>query len=209
MDKIDLDELVVFLNDSLKKQTMSGRSILDRFRVIDESSRKTAPYLDPYYAPFYYYLGKYIKPKSLVEIGFDLGLLSSSFLTSCKSVEHFFGYKSSSEEFSSNRIGKSNIKQCFKGKANFYVGNIFDKEFFDIFSLNLQDLIIINDETVYDKHLEYLDVMWSNVSEHGFIIAEYITRHMPAKDAFLSFCESKNRKPAILATRYGTGILQK
>ena len=90
MKKVDLQILETVLNTELDTQTISGRTLLDRFRVIDEDSRKTAPYLDHRYAPFYYYLGKHIEPESVMEFGFSIGLLSASFLTSCKTVKHFF-----------------------------------------------------------------------------------------------------------------------
>jgi hypothetical protein len=209
MEKVDLEILVKTLNVGLDAQVISGRVLLDRLHVIDEDSRKTAAYLDHRYAPFYYHLGKYIKPKSVMEVGFDLGLLSASLLTSCKTVKLFFGYKSNGPNFIPTRLGKANIRLRFKGEANFYIGNTYDQEFIDIFSPNSWDLVILNDETVYDKHLEYLDAVWPNVSEHGLVIAEYIDRHAPAREAFLAFCESKNRQPAVFETRYGTGILQK
>lgn len=209
MKKIDIDRLAETINSELDSGAISGRVLLDRFCLIDENSRKTAPYLDHRYAPFYYHLGKHIDPLSVMEIGFTLGLLSASFFTSCKSSNRFFGYKENSPDFNSLRIGKANIKLRFKGESNFYIGSVYDQEFIDIFSPNLWDLVILNDETIYDKHLEYLDAIWPQISEHGFIIAEYIDRHIPARDAFFAFCESKNRKPLVFDTRYGTGLLQK
>ena len=209
MIKYDLNELKVNVEANLKKQIVNSKILLDQFCLIDEDSRKTAAYLDPNYSCFYYHLGKYIEPNSLCEFGFDLGLLSSCFLISCKSVERFFGYKKQSEEFSSMRIGASNIKLVLKKEKNFYTGNLFDQEFIDIFSPNSWDLVILNCEDKYDKHLEYLEVIWSSLSENGLIIAEYIDRHTPGKDAFFAFCVSKNRKPVIFQTRYGTGVLQK
>lgn len=209
MKEINIQHLADVMNSALDSGTISGRVILDRLRLIDENSRKTAPYLDHRYAPFYYHLGKHIEPLSVMEVGFSLGLLSASFFTSCKSTQKFFGYKQNSSDFTPIRIGKSNINLRFKGESYFHIGNFYDQEFIDIFSPNLWDLIILNDETVYDKHLEYLDVIWPQVSEHGLIIAEYIDRHAPARDAFFAFCESKNRKPIIFETRYGTGLLQK
>jgi len=209
MKKVDLQLLATAVNKGLDTQAISGRVLLDRLHVIDEGSRKTAAYLDHRYAPFYYHLGKHVEPRTVMEIGFDLGLLSASLLTSCKTVKQFFGYKANGPEFVPTRLGKGNIKLRFKGEANFYIGNTHDQEFLDIFSPNSWDLVILNDETVYDKHLEYLDAIWPHVSEHGLVIAEYIDRHVPAKQAFLAFCESKNRQPVVFDTRYGTGILQK
>ena len=209
MEKIDLEWLSATINSELDTGTISGKVLLGRLRLIDEDSRKTAPYLDNRYSPFYYYLGKHINPLSVMEIGFSLGLLSASFFTSCKSAKTFFGYKDNSLDFTPTRIGKSNINLRFKGDTKFYIGSVFDQEFIDKFSPNYWDLVILNDETLFDKHLEYLDAVWSQISEHGFIVAEYINRHIPAKDAFFAFCESKNRKPLVFPTRYGTGLLQK
>jgi hypothetical protein len=209
MESVDLATLKGLLDHDLETGTVSGRAVLDRFRVIDEESRKTAAYLDHRYAPFYYHLGKRIRPKSLMEIGFTLGLLAGPFFVSCKTVERFVGFKEPSKDFLPTRLGKANIRQVFKGQAEYCVGNLYDSEFAHIFSPNSWDCIILNDETVYDKHLEYLDAVWPCLSEGGLIVAEYIDRHAPAGDAFLAFCESKNRRPQVFATRYGTGIVQK
>ena len=209
MFQYDLNELKENVEKDLKKQIISSKVLLDKFCLIDEDSRKTAAYLDPNYSCFYYHLGKYIAPESLCEFGFDLGLLSACFLTSCKSVNRFFGYKKISEEFSSMRLGRLNIKLVLKKEKSFYTGNLFDQEFIDIFSPNSWDLVILNCEDNYDKHLEYLEIIWPQLNENGFIIAEYINRNKPGGDAFLAFCESKNRKPIIFQTRYGTGVLQK
>lgn len=209
MKKVDLQFIKSIIDAELDSQFISSRVLLDSFRLIDEDSRKTAAYLDHRYAPFYYYLGKHIEVSQMMEIGFDLGLLSASFLTSCKSTKFFFGFKENSSDFSSMRIGKSNIRLKLKGEAKFHVGSVYDPEFIDVFSPNSLDLVILNVETVYDKHLEYLDSVWPSISEHGFIVAEYINRHAPAKDAFFAFCKSKNRQPLMFETRYGTGLLQK
>lgn len=209
MLKYDLNELKEKVEKDLEKQIVNSKVLLDKFCLIDEDSRKTAAYLDPNYSCFYYHLGKYIEPKTVCEFGFDLGLLSGSFLTSCKSPIRFFGYKQNSQEFSSMRLGRLNIKLVFKKEIDFYSGNLFDQEFIDIFSPNSWDLVILNCEDKYDKHLEYLEIIWPRLSENGFIIAEYINHYIPGRDAFLAFCESKNRKPVMFQTRYGTGVLQK
>jgi hypothetical protein len=93
MQNIDLLNLKLLVESDLNSQLISGRNLLDTLLVIDESSRKTAAYVDHRYAPFYYHLGKYIQPESMIEIGFDLGLLSSCFLKSCHTVKNFIGFK--------------------------------------------------------------------------------------------------------------------
>lgn len=207
MENFDFQAIEPKLKRDLEIGSISGRIILDRLRLIDEDSRKTAPYLDHKYAPFYYHLGKYIGPKSFMEIGFDLGLLSCSFLTSCKTVEQFFGYRD--EPSVATRVGKSNLKLRFKGRSEYYSGSMVNEEFQNCLSTSKWDLILINNETSYDKHLQYLDSVWSSTAEFGLIIAEYLNRHQPANEAFLAFAQSKNRKPIFFNTRYGTGIIQK
>lgn len=197
------------LDHDLAAQLISGSTLLNSMRLIDEDSRKSAPYADPNYCPFYFHLGKYFKAEKVLEFGFTLGLLSASYFTSCKDSKYFLGFLEKKEEFFSVRLGRANIRLKFKGDADFYVGNLHDQIFLDKFSPNSWDLTILNDESVYDKHLEYLDAVWPYVSEGGLVVSEYIDRHEPAKDAFFAFCESKNRQPVVFATRYGTGILQK
>ena len=209
MKKFDIKFFESILNSELNSQKISGRILLDQFLLIDENSRKTAPYLDHRYAPFYYYLGKYIEAENIMEIGFSLGLLSSSFFSSCKNSKNFFGFKEISSEFNPIRIGKANIKRKFKGNAFYYIGKVYDQEFIDKSSSCFWDLVVVNEEVTYDQHLSYLETIWENVADYGLIVCEYINNHEPTKEAFFAFCESKNRSPLIFKTRYGTGVLQK
>lgn len=206
MEKLSLDQIKKELDSELEKQTISGKNILDRFCVIDESSRKSAAYVDPKYAPFYYYLGKKIKAQSLLEVGFNIGLLSSSFLLSCKSVENFFGFKETTKEFNSDRIGKQNIKKNYKKNKNFYIGEIYEEKFNNLIKQNKWDVAIINEEQNYDKQLQYLETIWPHMSDFGIVVVEYINSHKASKEAFDAFGEDKNKVQ--FKTRYGTGIIQ-
>ena len=188
---------------------VSGRLLLDRLRVIDEGSRKTAAYADPRYAPFYYHLGKVLEPKSMLEMGFNLALLGSCFLKSCKTVEKYLGFQEKPEGYFSPRLGTANIRSNYKGKMDVYVGTVLDDEFTQKISPNSWDLVILNEEAGFDKHLLHLDLLWPHVSENGIVVAEYIGRHTPAREAFEAFCESQNRVPVTFDTRYGTGLVQK
>ncbi|NDD59405.1 MAG: hypothetical protein EBZ47_09240 [Chlamydiae bacterium] len=209
MEKISLDILKKEMDDFLIKQVMSGRSLLDRFSLIDEGSRKSPPYVDPRYAPFYYYLGKCLSPKNMVEIGFDLGLLSASFLTSCRTVDSFFGFKEDNKlSFFSNRLGIKNIKKVYKGNRDFFYGQVFDNNLEKKIRSEKWDLVLINEEKEYDKQLQYMEMMWPNISENGIMVVEYIKSHRPSKEAFKSFVEGKELKSITFDTRYGTGIAQ-
>jgi len=210
MEKISLDNIKKEIDSLLGKQTFSGRSLLDRFSLIDERSRKSPAYTDPKYTPFYYYLGKFIKPKNMVEIGFNLGLLSSIFLMSCATVEDFFGFKESGKEgFFSNRIGIANIKKVYKKERDFFYGAMFDKRVEQKMNMHKWDLVIINEEKDYDKQLAYLETAWNNCGENAIIVVEYIKSHRSSKEAFKSFVESKDVENIIFDTRYGTGVIQK
>jgi len=177
--------------------------------MINESCRRSPAYSDPRYAPFYYHLGKFLSPTNMLSLNFGLGLLESSFLTSCKTVQHIIAFRPLSKEFYSPRMGLRNIKTNYKGSVDFYINYIYDDEFVEKISPIKWDLVIINEEMTYDDHLSYLEYIWPFVAENGVIVAEYVKRNESASDAFFAFSESVNRPPLFFETRYGTGILQK
>ena len=129
MINTSLDQIKKSVEKDLNLQIISGRCLLDRLCVINENSRKTSAYLDHKYAPFYYHLGKHLNPNSFLEIGFNIGLLGSCFLTSCKTVKKFFGFKEKNEEFIPTRIGKINIKKFVKN-IEIYTGQLYDDYFY-------------------------------------------------------------------------------
>jgi len=209
MEKIELNLLKQKINDEIQAARISGRNLLDKFCVIDETSRKSPAYADITYSGFYYYLGKYLNPLSVLEIGFDLGLLSGSFFTSNKTANNFLGFREKSKEFASVRLGRQNIKKVMKGTRNFHIGTLYDEEFENLFLVSKWDLVLLTDEAKYDKNLEYLEFVWSNLSENGIIVCEYTARTTSVRDSFLAFCKNKNRQFVQFSTRYGTGLVQK
>lgn len=203
-----LDTLSLQLEEKLRKNFPSG-IFLDKMRVLDESSRLTSAYTDPHYIPFFYWLGTLTQPKSLLEIGFRLGLTSGNFLRGCKTVERFLAFQQQSESFYSPRLGRSNVKDHYKKKFDIYVGNLSDESFDVLLSSSEWDLVLINEELSYDRHLEYLETVWTHLSIDGMIFMDYITRHKPAEEAYMDFCKAKSRKPVIIKTRYGVGACKK
>lgn len=206
---MDIAEIIPILNSKLVKQLIPARILLDKFRIIEESSRKTSSYTDPKYMPFYYYLGSVIKPKSMLEIGFKLGLLGGCFLKGCKSVRNYLAFQEKSKEYYSPRLGRANIKSCYKGNFDFYYGGLLDDEFSKKMSSRTWEFIIINEEKDYDYYRLCLDIMWKHLSRDGFIAMEYAISPIHSKKAFCDFCKIKNREVNILPTRYGTGLIQK
>jgi predicted O-methyltransferase YrrM len=205
MESVELKRL---LEEKLDKQ-LTSRIFLDRMRVIDEDSRKTSAYNDPKYVPFYYWLGTFVQPKTLIELGFRLGLFSATFLRACKTVERFLGFQEKTDQFYSPKLGKANVRDHYKGTMDVYVGMIHDEVFEHKLKETEWDLAIVNEEVGYDKHREYLDALWSKLRLDGLIVMDYVTRHKPAGEAYFDFCKAKNRDPITIDTRYGVGIIRK
>lgn len=209
MEKLELNSLKQKIDNDLQLARLNGRNLLDKFCVIDEESRKSPAYADSLYSCFYYYLGKYLSPTNVLEIGFDLGLLSGSFFTSNKTTINFLGFREKSKQFASVRLGRQNIKKVMKGDRNFYIGSLYDEEFDALFRACRWDLVILTDEATYDKNLEYLDFVWSNLSENGIILCEYMSRSITVRDSFVAFCKNKDRKFVQFSTRYKAALVQK
>jgi hypothetical protein len=194
------------LDKVLKKQLVSSRILLDRLRVIDESSRKSGAYQDPFYFPFYYYLGKILSPKSMTNIGLRLALNTCCFLKSCKTIENIYAFERRTNEFFSPRLGLANIKDVNKKiNVNFFYGSIVDFANFK----NRTDLILYNEQINQDKFQESLEIMWENLNFDGFYVVDYIDSNKNINNAFFSFCKIANRDPILFKTRYGIGIVQK
>ena len=208
MEKYKIQELEKLVSNDLSKQTISGKILLDRFCMIDESSRKSPSYTDPNFAGFYYHLGKYVKPASLLEVGFELGLFSGSFLTSCKSVQRFCGYHESNPSFFSFRIGSRNIKKVFKGQKHFVDADKYDENFEKLLKQGW-DMIIYPLENKYDRQLDLFEFFWPYLNENGIIVCDNIRRSSSTKEAFEAFVFSKNREHVNFETRHGTALFQK
>jgi len=205
---MELAELKKQLEEKLDKQ-ITSRVFLDRMRVLDEESRKSAAYNDPKYVPFYYWLGTFIQPKSLVELGFRLGLFSGNFLRGCKTVERFLGYQEKTAEYYSPKLGKSNVKDHFKGQLDIYHGSVNDEAFEKLINKDKWGCAIVNEEVGYDRHREFLDVLWSKLDADALIVMDYVNRHKPATEAYMDFCRIKSREPVIIHTRYGVGLIKR
>ena len=200
--------LGVLLEEKLQK-ALPSHIFLDRMRVIAETSRKTSAYSNPRYVPVYYWLGTMLQPTALLEVGIRLGLFSANFLRACKTVNNVLGYQEKTEEYYSPKLAKANIRDHYKKKLNIYVGAVHDEQFQMLLATSKWDLALVNEEVSYDKHREYLDVIWENLNIDGILVMDYLTYHKPAKEAFVDFCKASNREPVFITTRYGVGIVNK
>lgn len=204
-----LDEIVAQLKDKMKKQYVPPRILLDRFRLIDEGSRRSGQYLDPNYLPFYYYLSGLTSPRDILHIGLELGLPICCFLIGSKTAATATCFQRRISGFYSPRIALSNIKDA-KGRkfpVEFHNGLIIDREMQDKMSGGF-DLVMITEKSSPDELQESLDVTWEKLRLDGFLVVD----HMSEKDramVFNNFCKAKDRPSANLQTRYGVSIVQK
>jgi hypothetical protein len=197
------------MTQDLRTAVVSPDTLMHNFLLLREDSRKTGPYVDPRYVPVYYYLGKYLKPKTLVEVGFRLGLFSAAFFKGCDTVERFFAFQPESEAYYSPRLASRNVRFNYRGAIDFYKGKIIDAGFRECFAKGPWDLAFLNEEAAYDVHREYLDTLWEGIALGGYVVSDYVKSHQPAGTAFRDFCKTKNREPVYLTTRYGVGLVQK
>jgi hypothetical protein len=197
------------ITDRLEKGTITGKALLSRFRLLDETSRESPAYSDTRYAPFYYILGQELPAKNLLEMGFRLGICSGCYLRGCRTVEHFLAFQEVGKSYYSPRLGIHNVKDYFKGDLDVYIGAVTDHKFTSKLEAREWDLAIVNEEREYDTHLAYLELIWSNLAFDGTVVMDYVTHHKASETAYQDFCRRKGKKPQVIPTKYGVGVITK
>lgn len=204
-----IQELAEAVGGKMARGLITPGILLSKCRLIDDASRLSSAYTDPMYVPFYYHLGTLVRPRAVVEIGFRLGLHSACFFRGCPTAENFLGFQQTSDSFYTDRLAKANVRDWYKKAMTVYVGETTDEGFQTRFGGGAWDVVLVNEETTYDKHSEYLDLAWADMADEGILVSDYLTRHAPAGQAFADFCKRRNREAAYLPTKYGVGMLQK
>jgi hypothetical protein len=204
---IDIEKVASELREDLEKCTVCPNHLMSRFRFITETSRRAGAYSDPCYIPFYYYLGKKVPARKLFKFGFTLGLLSGSFLTSCKTVEEFFAFHLKTDRYYASRIGIKNVRMVYDNTMKYHYGSATDFTVVEAIGQGW-DVVILNQECGCDDFRSYLDLVWDATNPEGVLVVEDLSHH-GFMDAYKDFCLSKNRKEIIFETRYGTAIVQK
>jgi len=202
----------MYFLDNLKKdisnEFIKSGMLLDNLNIPNPDSRASLEYKDNRHAPFYFHLGKYLTPTNLLEIGFDLGLLSTCFLKQCKSVKNFLAFQEMQENYP-DIFGRKNIKTVYKEKFDLYVGGYLDAQFNSILGEKKWDLCLFNNlGDKYDKERQRLDLIWQYIAEDGYIVINHVKSSV-GNQIFTDFCKTKSRDVVIVPTRYGTGIVKK
>lgn len=193
----------------LEKAAIPPRVLLSRFRFIDEQARYSRACLDPHYMPFYYHLGTHYPAKSLLDVGFGIGLTAACYFTGNPDTEFYLPFQESSAEYYSPRMGVANVKQVWRKPFAVHVGHVHDEAFIDRVRGRSWDLAVVNDRQGYDTHLLWLNTIWDVLSENGVICMDNVTAHDHARRAYRDFCIVRQREPYVFQTRYGVGLIAK
>ena len=197
------------LQSHLNKKLITGKVLLQNCKFVDENSRKTPAYHDPLYSPFYFHLGKYIKPKTVFSWNFSLGFLEKCFFMSNKETEYFMAFRNKDDVYFSPRMGSYNVKKCYKNDFYFLNDSIYSDELHSKLTSKKWECFFITDQNSYDDLLYMLELSWENINENGIIVVEYVKDLKKMKNAFYAFAKNYDTEPIVYNTRYGTGILQK
>jgi hypothetical protein len=206
---MQLEELKRLVETDISKSLMPAHVLLQRFNMLDDGARENVMCVDPTYFPFYYHLGKHIKPKRMIEVGFGLGLISGSFISSCETVEEFFAFQSEKDEHTwrTGRTNILNINLNLKNNFKIGVGN-FKKHAFYI-SSKKWDLVLMNETMSYDDYRYTLDILWNSIEFDGYMVVDKIMTQDVCRKGFKDLTKTNNREFVELKTLYGTGIIKK
>lgn len=207
---MELNDLTEKLTDRLKKHPLSPKYVLSQFKLNNEDYRQASEYTDPTYYPFYYYLGKLIQPKNLIEFGFESGIEAGCFLHGCKTVESYFGFKHKTDiRYWSPRLAKNNIQHVLQKKINYWHGDIVEPEFLKQFLVKKWDCGLFVRPETHEVNRRYLDLLWGQMSLGGVIAVDFVKFDPNMKSAFEDFCKVVQRPNTVLQTRYGIGLIIK
>ena len=207
---MDLPELRDKVTHDLAKKIVTTRILCNKCRLLDEASRRSSAYTDDTYIPFYYHLGKYLQPKSVFRFGFDLGLMVSSFLQNCGTVERLLVFQpmTEAEGYTAWKLGAKNIRDVYDGYFEVYAGKFSDPQFQERL-LPGWDLVMVNTETDYDDFRYVLDVLWERVQPQGWMVVDRVAEGAAGNHPFHDFCKVRRLEPVIIETRHGVGIVTK
>jgi len=200
-------ELIRQVNEKLEAGFIPASAILAKFQL-----GLNPPYYltDPTYLPFYLYLGQFVNPINLLEVGFESGLVSGSFLLSCKSVENFLGFQQVGDKVHySTRFGQHNLALCYRKNSYIHFGSLSDSDFITALSFKKWDLVLINSEYTYDEYLFCFRSIWPNIADDGLLILDKINSHKPARLSFYDFAKISNREVLSFKSKYQASMIIK
>jgi hypothetical protein len=206
---MDLNQLKSDVEKKLKSGLISPRVLLDHLRLMDEESRRSPPYQDPNYLPFYYHLSRHLNVRSVLHVGFNLALPLCCFLRGSSSAKSAVCLQIDSGSFYSPRLALANIKGT-KGRSfpvDFHLGSVADEVFSRMISGGM-DIAMVT-ERLGSGLPDVLEVCWQNLNLDGFLVLDRSPPDSSEGRLFSDFCKSKNRDSVFFRTRYGTAFAAK
>lgn len=191
------------IQQKIDRGLIQSNVLLGQAKLLDESSRSTAQFLDVRYFPPYYHVAQQIGAEKVVQLGTVGGLPAMCFLQNCKTVKKWLALESSTVANLPANFIKSNIKSHLDGEVEFSRGTpafLVSK----IKSDNWGVALVSQQENLG----EYLPVLWDQLQNNGLLIVDHIYRDV-VKDAVERLTKAKNRTLNQLNTRYGMGIIIK
>lgn len=195
-----------YLNEKLSKNTISSKVLLAKARLVEVSDWSSPIINDSKYLPFYYHLGTQIQGKKVFELGFGLGLTSSSFLQSCK-ADNFVGFQiTNNDHYYSLRLGSATLREYFSGNIKLDIGN--NKKFEDVVSSEKYDICLLTQKVENKFFKNYIEKLWENLNIDGWLVVDHLNDKLN-NSIFEEWCKSKNKQPEIYESRYRIGIIKR
>lgn len=199
------EEKIECVKSDLKNKAVPVVALTSKLYLIDDDSRLASAFGDPRNTPFYYYLGKYFQPSSVLEIMPGAGIYSSALVRGHKDIKSYYGWHiDTSGEYYNPRLFFRNIKtvsrkidvRLKRDQNNIEVALGYD-----------YDLIILSYGLEKGIGLDLLEVAWSKMKDSSAMVINQVDNSN--KSLSETFCGRIGRSPTYISTRYGIHMIEK
>lgn len=197
------------LTSMIGARLVPGNLVSCRFGFLGDDDAMSPPMTDPTYLPAWMYLGRVVRPASIVEYGCGLGLASGSVCLGY-APDMVLTIQADADIEYNWRLAQANVSSVCPGEVVVHTGGFFDDEFQSDLSARSWDLAIVNvEDGEAEGLLGVMSALRECLARGGLLAVDFVRRNGPAQMAFEELCRSRSMEPAVLATRYGIGLLQK
>jgi predicted O-methyltransferase YrrM len=197
---------IAYLKEKVKKHTLVPQQFLTKFYFLNDSHRLNFANTDPAYTPIYYYLGKAMKAKKVMQFGVADGIAGACFLLGNGEVEDYFAFD---VENVFPRLVKRNIHSVLKKSFALYIGKVEDEEFEKYFLQHEWDCILVTGEYSKELYSKILYIAWQRMRLGSWLVCDHVRTNDEIAKVYSTFCQINNRDELKLKTRYGMGLIEK
>lgn len=206
MHNLEFIEKTIF---QLKNSRLPTKVILNKLRIMAIDIKASYFIADPYYLPFYYYLGKNLESKNVLQFGFEKGYIAGAFVLGCNTVQNLLSLEEEHKEFYSPQFGINTLRSIYSGNKSIHVGNINNENYLTNLKQGLWDTVLVSSTVSYDQYMMYLKTIWSYLDNNSLIFIDRVNDHADAKKAMYDFAKIKNRNAFEMFSKFGTGLIVK